>query len=97
MAATAAAAAILVLFDRAVLAANVIAFAVEITLMTGCAEGCVLGRGVYKHAVDAIAVTAAAPGVVSVVTRVVPLRVVAKEGRRPARRYMALVALYRRG
>ncbi len=43
MAASTAATAILVLFDRAVFPANVIAFAFEITLMAGGAEGRILG------------------------------------------------------
>jgi len=40
---TSASAAILVLFDGAIISAIVIAFTFEITLMTGCAERRVLG------------------------------------------------------
>ncbi|MAF84190.1 MAG: hypothetical protein CL797_08820 [Chromatiales bacterium] len=93
MAAGTAAAAILVLSDSAVFPADMFAFAFEITLVTGRAERRVLRRGVHKRAVDAIAVTAAAAGIVSVVARVIPLRIMAEEGRRPAHRDMTLVAL----
>ena len=95
MAASTAAAAIFVLLDSAVFPANVLAFASEIIFVTGSAVGCVLGPGVYERAVDATAVAAAATRVVSVVAGVVPLRVMAEVGRRPACCYVAAVALHR--
>ena len=93
MTAPTAAAAIFVLFDSAVFSANVIAFALEITLMTAGAERCVSGRGIDKRAVHAATVAAAAPRVVPVVARIVPLGVMAEAGRRPARGEMTRVAL----
>lgn len=90
---TAAAAAILVLFDSAVFSPNVLAFALEIALMTAGAEGRVLGGGIDKRSVHAGAVAAAAAWVVPVVARIVPLGVMAEAGRRPARGDMTRVAL----
>lgn len=90
-------AAIFVLFDSAVFPANVLVFASEIIFMTGRAVGCVLRPGVYERAVDANAVTAAAPRIVSVVAWVVTLGVMAEAGWCPARCHMTPVALYIRG
>lgn len=96
MTAPTAAAAILVLFDSAVFSPDMIAFAFEITLMAGGAEGRVAGRRIYKYGVYAGAVAAAATRVSSVIARVIPLRVMAEAGRRPAAGHMALVTLNRR-
>ena len=68
---------ILILFDSAVLSANVISFSIEITRMTGstidCSSlrRCILQMGIRKRIVHGIAVAATTPWVPSVVARVV--------------------------
>jgi hypothetical protein len=90
---TTAAAAIPVLRDRAVFAADMVPLALEIIRVAGGTEGCVLGegpgyRGAYSRAMTAV--TARVPAVIS---RVVSVRVVTENGRCPAVRRMAYVAL----
>ena len=90
---TSTSAAIFVLLDGTVFPAVMIPLPFEVTLMTGRAERCVSGRGIDKRAVHAATVAAAAPRVVPVVARIVPLGVMAEAGRRPARGDMTRVAL----
>ena len=81
---TPASAAIPVLFDSSAFSTNVIPFAFEITLMTGCAEGRVTGRGIDKRRGYYTAVAGATSWVDPVVARVVPVSIMAEAGRRPA-------------
>lgn len=90
---TAATAAVLVLLNGAIAAADVAAFALKVIRMTGGAEGCVPGegpgyRGAYGRAVAGI--TARVPAVIA---RVASIRVMAEDGRRPAIGGMTQVAL----
>ena len=89
MAAPATTAAILVLFDRAVPAADVVAFTSEVVRMTGrtvsngpCGR-CVLRERPGEGAVDTIAVTGVAARIHAVVARVMALRTVAEDIRCP--------------
>ena len=97
MTSPAAVAAILVLLDGTVAPADMIAFSPEIALMTGGAEGRVLGRRPRYRTVLTITVAPGTPWIPSVVARIVPLRVMAEAGRRPAVGRMTDVALYVRG
>lgn len=95
MAATAAA--IHVLCDRTVFAADVPALAFEIARMTGRTERRVLGPGPGNTGADGVAVAAVTARIPAVITRVVALRVMAEAGRCPAIGGVAGVALRSRG
>jgi len=92
----AAAAAISVLCDSTVVAAIMIAFAFEITSMTGRAERRVLGPGPGNVSADGITVAAVTTRISAVIARIVALRVVTEISRRPAVGGMAHVALFGR-
>jgi len=81
---TSATTAIFVLFDCPAFSTNVIPFTFEITLMTGSAEGRITGREIHKRSGYYTAVAGATRWVDPVVAWVVPLRVMAEAGRRPA-------------
>ena len=76
--------AILVLFDCAISATNVIAFTFEIIRMTGGAERCVLVESPVKSIFNGIAVAATTRQYPSVVTRIIPIRIMSEGGWRPA-------------
>ena len=94
---TATAAAILVLFERAVFSAIVIPFPFKITRMTGGTEWRVLDRGIHKRSGHDTTVARATIQVPSVITRVVALRIMIKTGRCPAICYMTGITLHIRG
>lgn len=99
MASTTAAAAILVLRDRAVSSADVVTLAFEIVRVTGrtvrnglCGR-CVLRVRPRKGAVNAVAMTPVAARIHAVITRVIPPRIMTEDIRRPGVGRMAHVAL----
>jgi len=94
MASTTAAAAILVLCDGAVPAADVITLTSEIVRMAGRTERCVLREGPCKVTVDAVAVTGVAARIHPVITRVVALRTMTEDIRSPGVGRMTHIALY---
>ena len=91
---TATGTAILVLFDRAALPADVLILAFEISLMAGGAERCVSRRGPRERGRHTVAVAVEAPRVSSVVARVVALRVMAEDRGFPGIGGMAAIALH---
>ena len=94
---TAATAAILVLLNGAIAAADVAGLAFEVIRMTGRAEGCVPGEGPGYRGAYGRAVTGITARVAAVIARVIPIRVMAEDGRRPAVRGMTYVALLSSG
>ena len=88
---------IFILFDSAVLPANMSTFPLEIIRMAGSAEGCVLGRGPGNGAANGATVAPSAPRIPSVVARIVTLGTMAKDGWCPAIGGMTHVALFSRG
>ena len=87
MTAVTAAAAILVLFDSAVFSANVFILPSEIILVTGSAEGRVLGRGI-RNIFVIVVVTRETAYVAIVVARIVTIIWMRVIDRRPALRGM---------
>ena len=87
-------AAILVLFDRTISATYVIAFTFEIIRMTGGAEWCILVEAPVKSTFTGIAVAAATRQRPSVVTRIIPIRIMSEGGWRPAVCRMTRITLY---
>jgi hypothetical protein len=94
---TAATSAILVLLNGAIAAADVAAFALKVIRMTGGAEGCVLGEGPGYRGAYGRAVTGITARVPAVIARIVSIRVMAEDGRRPAVGGMTYVALLSSG
>ena len=92
MAATASA--IPVLRDGTVFTTDMIAFAFEITGMTGRTERCVLGPGPGDVSTDGSAVAAVTARIPSVIARVVALRIMGEAGWCPAAGGMTHVALF---
>lgn len=70
-----------------------IPFPFEITGMAGRAEGRVLRRGPGNVAADGIAVATVTTWVSAVITRVVSVGIMTENGRRPAIRRVAYIAL----
>ena len=87
---------ILVLFNRPALAADVIPLASEVSLMTGCAERRISGRGPRECGRYAVAVALETTEVSSVVARVIASRVMAEDRGLPAIGGMAGIALHSR-
>ena len=95
MTSIAAATAVLVLSDRAVLAANMFTFTPEIIRMAGSAKGCVLVTGPGDSTTDRSAMASITPRVPSVVAGIVSIGRgdMAEAGRCPAVGGMAYIAL----
>ena len=93
---TSAASAIFVLLDCPVFSAYVVTLAIKIIRVTGRAERLVLGPVIHKWNIDTVSVTAATPRVYSMVTRVIPLKIVTKDAWCPAVCRMTRITLYSR-
>lgn len=91
---TSTAAAISVLLDGTIFAANMITFTFEIVRMTGRAEGRVLRPRPRNVTTNGITVAAVTTRVVPMVSRIVSLRVVVEVGRCPTIGCMTHVALF---
>ena len=94
MASTTTAAAILVLRDRAVPAADVISLASEIVRMAGSTERCVAREGPREGTVDAATVASVAAQIHPVITRVVAPGVMTEDIWRPGVGRMTHIALH---
>ena len=93
---TATGTAILVLFDRPALSADMLILAPEVSLVAGGTERRVLGRRPRERGRHTAAVAVETPGVSSVVARVVALRVMAEDRGFPGIGGMATIALHSR-
>ena len=91
-----AAAAITVLRDGTVLAADVPVLAFEVVCVTGRAVGCVLRPAPRNDGADGWAVATSASWIAPVIARVISIGIVAEDGRCPAVGGVAHVALFRR-
>ena len=73
------------------------AFASKVAGMTSGTVRCVLRYGVHKRHCDDTAMTCTTAWVASMVTRVVPIRIMTESGRRPSASDMACITLQIRG